>query len=486
MSKEPLELGRGKHTRQTIYMNHSPWLDQLKRTRKEDRLDGDKEADVVVIGGGIAGLSTAYYILKHTKKSVILLEANLVAHGATGHNAGQVVSYFEKPIKEIVAEFGLEMTARAQDAIRSAWTDVEDILHETGMSAQLYACTGYLGCSTVTQFVSLLDDALWLHKAGLKSEINLVSQEVAKEWEDQLKPYTELFSVVSQKEILALLETDDKEYVAACASQKGCMNSATFTEELAGYLLKTYADRFRLFERSAVDLLELNEKTAVATSLGHNVTGKRVVLCTNGFEQITLLNRVGTEIDSHFHHELYGVIGYMGAFLDPLDRPPTAISYFSKEYKGTERGEIYYYLTRRPHDAEKRVRHNLLCIGGPEERLPDTKVYDRQAEFPEQVAKELGKFVKKTYQHSPENGPDFDYRWHGLMGYTKNGIRLIGSEPCNPVLLYNLGCNGIGILPSVYGGKKIASILAGKKQKPSIFDPKDFRCEIPPINPFSV
>jgi len=58
------------------------------------------------------------------------------------------------------------------------------------------------------------------------------------------------------------------------------------------------------------------------------------------------------------------------------------------------------------------------------------------------------------------------------MGYTTSGLRLIGPEPANPVLLYNLGCNGIGILTSIYGGKKISDFLAGKTMPPSIFDPK--------------
>jgi hypothetical protein len=56
------------------------------------------------------------------------------------------------------------------------------------------------------------------------------------------------------------------------------------------------------------------------------------------------------------------------------------------------------------------------------------------------------------------------------MGYTKNGIRFIGPEPKNNVLLYNLGCNGVGILPSIYGGKKISRHLAGESVEKSIFD----------------
>jgi glycine/D-amino acid oxidase-like deaminating enzyme len=64
-----------------------------------------------------------------------------------------------------------------------------------------------------------------------------------------------------------------------------------------------------------------------------------------------------------------------------------------------------------------------------------------------------------------------DFAWNGLMGYTSNGVRLIGPDPAYPSLIYNLGCNGIGILPSIYGGKRIAEYINGEPLGPSIFDP---------------
>ena len=88
---------------------------------------------------------------------------------------------------------------------------------------------------------------------------------------------------------------------------------------------------------------------------------------------------------------------------------------------------------------------------------------------------QIDHFLHRTYAHAPKGTIDYKYKWHGLMGYTPNGVRVIGPEPLNPVLLYNLGCNGVGILPSIYGSQKISWFLAGRDLPPSIFDPKDFR-----------
>ena len=57
------------------------------------------------------------------------------------------------------------------------------------------------------------------------------------------------------------------------------------------------------------------------------------------------------------------------------------------------------------------------------------------------------------------------------MAYTDNKIRLVGFEPRNPVLMYNLGCNGVGFLPSIAGGLRIARLHSGHTLQPSIFDP---------------
>jgi ribulose 1,5-bisphosphate synthetase/thiazole synthase len=51
-------------------INHSPWIQQLKRTRPLDQINKNTDADVVIVGGGIAGVSTAYFILKNTNRKV--------------------------------------------------------------------------------------------------------------------------------------------------------------------------------------------------------------------------------------------------------------------------------------------------------------------------------------------------------------------------------------------------------------------------------
>jgi gamma-glutamylputrescine oxidase len=74
-------------------------------------LRGTVKADVCVIGGGLAGLTTALE-LSRRKKKVVLLEAKQLAWGASGRNGGFVSNGFAEGIENVQKRVGLE-AARA-------------------------------------------------------------------------------------------------------------------------------------------------------------------------------------------------------------------------------------------------------------------------------------------------------------------------------------------------------------------------------------
>jgi glycine/D-amino acid oxidase-like deaminating enzyme len=270
-----------------------------------------------------------------------------------------------------------------------------------------------------------------------------------------------------------MLETEEKTFTAVSAMHKGTLNSALFCQEVANYLLTNYADRFSLYEGTNVKKIILRKDHAILDAESFTVVTPRVVLCTNGFENMDIFNHSGLDIDKHFHHEITGIVARMSGYLEKLNKPPMAISYYVTPELGFDNMEDpYFYFTRREYEYEKGTRHNLICIGGPQHSIADREEYLYEFDYPEEVQKEINEFVKKTYDSDPNHHIDYKFTWHGLMGYTRNRIRLIGEEKKNPVLMYNLGCNGVGILPSIFGGKRITDMIAGKKIVPMIFDPK--------------
>lgn len=455
--------------------NRSPWIHQLRRTRPVVSLAGDARADVVIVGGGIAGVATAYFALKHTNASIALLEADRIAHGATGHNAGQLTSYFERPLKELVEEFGLMAACEGQRAVESAWGLIDEIVNDAQLATPLYRFTGYAGIANLAGIITQLEENRLRQEGGLQPLPMLISETWAHL--DQIpREYEDLYTLAPHDSILSLIEAKSDSYIACVSSAKGCMNSALFSEELVGYLLATYPERFSLHEGSPVERVRLVAGGAELSVGEHLVRAGRVVLCTNGFENFHIENTVGQDIDTSFHGNVFGRIGYMSGYLEPQKHPPTAISYYLPEsitHARDEGGEIYFYLTRRPYAHESSTAYNLVCTGGPEKVLPNDAVYlrDDYCSFDVKIA--IEDFLRENYDKYPEGDTEHLFCWHGLMGYTPNRVRRIGPEPVNPTLLYNLGCNGVGILPSIYGGRRIARFLNGEAVETSIFDPHD-------------
>lgn len=451
--------------------NRSPWIEQLNHERPTISLGGDIDTDVAIVGAGIAGITTAFFALKYTDKKIVLLEGGKIAHGATGHNAGQITSYFERPFHEIVAEFGLEKAIDAQKSIDSGWQLLDEMWNDANLDIPISRFRGSAGMVKFSRVLSHLKNDYYRRLGGMSIERTLIAD--SSNFISMIPAeYEGLYEVVPKRIVLEQLETQDERFIACSFAPKGCMNSALFCQEIAEYLLEEYSEKFFIYEHTHISKIVLKEDHALLDAGSHTILAGKIVLCTNGFENIRIFNKSGLDIDTSFHHYVSGLVGFMSGYLDPLNKPPTAISYMVGDISDQTETEPYFYLTRRIFEHEEKKNHNLISVGGPGFPLDDRGVYASDIDYPEEAKNQIDEFIKKVYENNSNKKIDYVFFWHGLMGYTKNGLRLIGAEPKNPVLLYNLGCNGVGILPSIYGGKRISSILAGESLDLSVFDPQ--------------
>ena len=462
--------------------NTSPWLHQLDSARIQKKLNMDIGTDVAIVGAGIAGTATAFFTLKYTDKKVVMLEKFKLAHGATGHNAGQVVSYFERGFAGLVEEFGIELAATGQRAIDESWELMDEMYTGSELDIPFSRFTGYGGLTSIQQILWNLQNNYEKRRGGLTpSRMHIADSFYVGQIPQK---YEGLYEIVPHADVLRLLETERAEYIAVTLGQKGCINSALFCQEVIAYLLRMFPGRFSLFEHTDVRKIILRHNHAILDAETHTVTAGRVVLCTNGFENLHIVNETGLDIDARYHHMISGRIGYMSGYLEKMNKLPIEISYYNTPDVGID--NWYYYLTRRPFEYEKGHDHNLVCLGGFDTKIEEKILYSHDDEYPEEIAEKMDEFIHEVYSLKPNHKIDYVFTWHGLMGYTANGVRLIGPEPQNPVLLYNLGCNGVGILPSVYGSKKISRHLNGEQVEKSIFDVPSRAIELQPAPNFGL
>jgi glycine/D-amino acid oxidase-like deaminating enzyme len=445
--------------------NRSPWIEALEPDTTPRPLTADTQTDVAVIGAGIAGISTAFFTLRESDASVLLLERNRVGRGASGHNAGQLVSYFERPLGDLVDAYGFDLAIAAQRGVDGAHDLLDEMLAAAGVAEPIERFIGYMGMFTLNHVLVHLRNIALRQRGGLRPEYCLVSRE-APFLSDIPAEYHGLYNVVSQAEVRRLVGTPDDRYCAVLANVKGCANSALACQQVLAHLEQAYPGRFQYADHTLVGEIVVGDDDVRLEANGHVVTAAHAALCTNGFTDHAVVAFGGDEVFPS-HHRVHGDVGYMVGFYDGPPTPAGATSYIRNQNIGED--VPYLYSTRRPTTSPDGPA-TLMCIGGPETLLDDRADYDSTAPFPEPALAEFDNDVRPMLYPERADG-DYDFTWHGLMAYTDSQLRLIGPEPRQPRLLYNLGCNGVGFLPSIYGGHRLARLIGGEQLEPSIFDP---------------
>lgn len=96
------------------------WYEASVPERPEySELDGSRQADVVIIGGGYTGLSAAYQLAKQGA-DVVLIEAERFGDGASGRNGGQFGTGQRTWAEELEAEYGFERAKALFDVAEEA------------------------------------------------------------------------------------------------------------------------------------------------------------------------------------------------------------------------------------------------------------------------------------------------------------------------------------------------------------------------------
>jgi glycine/D-amino acid oxidase-like deaminating enzyme len=452
-------------TMNMAHENVPPWLREVKRIRPVIALTRDIDSDVAIVGGGISGVATSYFLLRDTSLCVDLIEKGRVAHGATGHNGGQAVAAFERPLTELCEKFGEEKVSEGLLAIIGAWKLLYSMIAETGIDVTLQEVKAHIGLSSLEDVLITLKERQLSDRLGLPSEDIFLAEDIAR---DVPREYQCLFKRRQRKEIDELLLTRDSSYISVLMVRTALMNSALFCEELVSWMLNKYPGRFSVYEDTKVKRIKVSKGSICGQDNGADleagkniVNARHAVLCTNGYNEL--------EIESQDVSEdvaLKGLVGFMAGYMGRKMRDPAASVYLSSRRSGQE---SYFYLNRRNYiDGANR---ELTSVGGPDRPLRSNERY-RPEDIPEaeEEYSKIEEFYRKTVIGVPADIRR-DFSWHGLMGYTSSGVRVIGRDPNHSCLVYNMGCNGIGLLPSIYGGKRVAQIINGETLAPSIFDP---------------
>jgi glycine/D-amino acid oxidase-like deaminating enzyme len=359
-------------------------------------------AEVVIVGGGFCGLSTALHLAERGIRPVVL-EAQEVGYGGSGRNGGQVIPGLKYDPADLVARFGRERGERLARFAGGTADVVFDLIARHGMDVP-HSRAG------------------WIQGAHTEAGLAEVAKRAAQ-WADLGAPTR----VLDRAETEQLLGTD--RYLGGWLDGRGgAIQPLSYARGLARAAQKAGAT---IHGGSPVTGLErTGSGWTVTTAQGERVTTGRVVLCTNGYTGGLWPNLARTVIAAN---------SFQVATVPLTDNLRRSILPEGHVSSDTRKLLLYFRLDHT----------GRLLMGG---RGPF-----REPRDPADWA-HLERIVGKLFPQL--DGIAFDHRWCGRVAITRDYLPHL-HEPA-PGLLIDIGCQGRGVgLQSAMGRAMAAYIATG-------------------------
>lgn len=378
-------------------MSTSYWLDRTALTTK-------KQYDVVIVGAGISGLSTAYWLNQEDPTlRIALVEKNRIGFGASGRNAGFVtcgsVEHFNRLISKHGPDEALEIWKFAETNLNLLQ---EHIIKNHSSEIEFLKRGAYSLAAQDNEFSELKTVAELMH---------------------QFKIPVEVYE-----------ENDIKKNVGA-VNFKGGIKYLDDAETNPVLLLKLIRKYIK------ADFFEDTEAYSYHSGEG----GTRILKTDNGdFESSMIiynLNGYSSNLHPYFKDKIYAT----RAQILMMEKVPSFMD-----------GPCYanFYL-----DYFRQMPGGELLIGGFRQLEKETEVgFSDHTTLTIQNA--LHDFVK-THLPPLKNTP-VSHRWGGIMGFSKDGQPMIGSLPDDNQIYFAGGYTGHGLGLAFHTAKCLIDLIFGR------------------------
>lgn len=223
--------------------NRSVW--KLEDSMMEESLKQDMNVDVAIVGGGLAGMMTAYY-LRNCSKNVILLEKDTVGSGLSSSTTGKLTYLQDQMYPEIEKSRSKEDAKAYFESQKEAMKLAKSIILKHNIDCNLTPVASYL-------FASVDDKELKEEKAFLK-EVQCPFEEC-----------NELPISFPCKEAIFVHDTY-------------CFHPVKFIQEIKKLILHSSV---RIYENTRVTALDHGEDGYTLYTKDHKIKAQQVIITTH-------------------------------------------------------------------------------------------------------------------------------------------------------------------------------------------------------------
>ena len=367
-------------------------------------LEGDAQADVIVIGGGFTGLSTALH-LREAGVDVAVIEAMEPGWGASGRNNGQVIPTLSRPDPEdIIARHGA-----AGERLVALLRDSASTLFDLARRYQIQAEQEQTG---------------WVQPVHSPGRIRIAERRV-RQWSKFGAPV----EILSRDETRAMLGSDAW-FGGFWNRSGGHINPLALSRGLARAVLERGG---RIYARSpAIGFERQNNRWLVRTARGQ-ISGRALIVATNAYT-----GEFSKSLAPGIAHEVMPVLSWQMA-TQPLSESERKTVIPRRQAMSDTHGELYFAR----YDARNRLVTGGAVIG------PGNK--------PERLKFAVAKRLQRLW---PQIGPvHFDHVWNGYVGMTTDFLPRI--HRLGPDAYGWTGCNGRAVALSIALGDQFAKAVRG-------------------------
>ena len=391
-----------------VHWPESLWAAVTPAGPELPELAGAQEADVVVIGGGFTGLSTALH-LRDAGLDVAVVEAMEPGWGASGRNNGQVIPTLSRPDPEdIIAKHGA-----AGERFVALLRDSASILFDLTRRYNIPAEQEQTG---------------WVQPVHSPGRIKIAERRV-RQWSKFGAP-VELLSRDQVRDMLG----SDAWFGGFWNRSGGHINPLALSRGLAGVVVEKGA---RIFARSpATSIARRDGKWLVKTALGQ-ISGKALVVATNAYS-----DEFSKSLIPDLAREVVPVLSWQMA-TQPLSDNVRKTIIPGRQAMSDTHGELYFAR----YDARNRLVTGGAVIG------PGNKA--------ERIKARVTERLQRLW---PQIGDvSFDYVWNGYVGMTTDFLPRM--HRLGPDAYGWTGCNGRAVALSIALGGELAKAVHGAEER---------------------
>lgn len=380
-------------------------------------IQGDIHADVVIIGAGSTGVSTALYLAKEHGIHAHVLEANQSSWGCSSRSGGQGQNASGRLTRsQWIERWGVDVAKKLDTEIRTGFENFKALTTEIDCEAY---DGGHLYLAHRPEKMAYLENLNRVRKEvfGYKSRI-LSAEEVRENY------------------------CDEREHCGAMFEEEGVgVHPLKFT---FGLIRQARALGAKIHPASPVQGWRTVDGIHHLTTPGGTVRARRVVVCTGGY--------TSQQLNPLLKNKVLPILSNSVVTRPLTDAEMRACNFKSKTFMTDTRTLRFYY---------RLLEGNRLQLGSR------SSVTGADAQDPRHL-KLLTDAIARKFP--PLAGIQIDHSWWGWVDVSHDMMPRITRPDPNQGVWYAVGYGGNGVSFSTWAGKRIAERVAGKDAGRAVFD----------------